>query len=116
MMKIDAYRNLNKPGVTYSIRQRGRVVDYASTVLLRGVTMKHASGKQLARVRTGKREVCQWVKGELIQAEPPTGDWQRLLCDPRKADGFTLENGTRVDGAAWCLLCDNGAAFVLLEG
>lgn len=47
-LRCDVYRNLNKPAVTYSLRQRGKVVAYACSVLLRDVTFKHASESQPA--------------------------------------------------------------------
>lgn len=61
-VRCDVYRNLNKPAVTYSVRQRGKVVAYAGAVVLRDCEFKHASDFQRAAC-VSRRLVCQWVKG-----------------------------------------------------
>jgi hypothetical protein len=123
-MRVDAYRNLNRrDAVWYSIRHKGRVQEYATFVLLKNCTFKHASEKQLNAVRTGPRQVCQWIKGDHVKPpsslqiaaghhfEPPGAKWRDLMSDPKKADGFCdAETGDRVDNADWVRLQENGRA------
>jgi len=113
-MRVDVYRNLNRrDAVWYSIREKGRVREYARYVLLKGCTFKHATEKQLDAVRTGPRQVCQWIKGDLDyrRFEPTDVEWRDLKCDPKKADGFVdAETGDRVDTAEYVRLWENGRA------
>ena len=113
-MRVDAYRNLNKPGVQFSIRVNGRVAEYREIVFLQDCTFKHATCKQLDAVRTGARQVCQWVKGTLVDDVPAelTSKWRRLSCDPKTSDGFCdAQTGERIDRADAVLLASNGAFY-----
>ncbi len=117
-MRIDAYRNLNKKEcVMYSIRHQGKVITYRPFVLLTDVTFKHATPKQLTAVRTGARQVCQWVKGEWADEHrvvdvSPTPDYRRMLVDPKKADGFVdAETGQQLKSALIVKLCAEGSAY-----
>ena len=113
-MRVDAYRNLNRrDAVWYSIRHRGKVIEYRKYVLLKNCTFKHATQKQLDAVRSGPRQVCQWIKGDtdLVMTEPTDVAWRDLKCDPKKADGFVdAVSGHRVDSAEWVRLWENGRA------
>ena len=123
-MRVDAYRNLNRrDAVWYSIRVKGRVRNYVTYVLLRDCTFKHATEKQLDAVRSGARQVCQWVKGKLCHPpsslqlavghhyEPPGAKWRDMKCDPKKADGFCdAETGDRIEKADWVRLREDGRA------
>ena len=126
MSKADVYRNLNKPGVQFSVRVGGRVAHYASVVKCERVTFKHATPKQLQAVRTGARQVCQWIKCEsslsdsghwaeldLFKASTDgavryRGDeWRRVDSDPKRFDGFQLD-GKRLAYAGGAWLCGSG--------
>lgn len=48
---MDVYRNLNKPGVTFSMRERGRVIGHTQSITLVGYTFKHATQSQQANCR-----------------------------------------------------------------
>lgn len=112
-----AYRNLNKPGVVFSIRERGKVVDYANVVILANAKCKHPNANALKRIRNGKREVCAWVSGTLIYSgedfrQLATPGWRRLNCDPKRYDYFCdAITGERVDSASQIMLCSNGAFY-----
>lgn len=95
---VQVYRNLNKPGCKFSVRQGGKVRCYVDSIVLADCTFKHATAKQLAEVRTGARQVCQWITGTIVDVAPLI-DPVRVSCDPKTADGFTV-NGTRIDSAA----------------
>jgi hypothetical protein len=45
---IQVYRNLNKPGCQFSVRQGGRVRCYVDEIVLRDARFKHATEKQLS--------------------------------------------------------------------
>ena len=126
-MLVRAYRNLNKrESVVYSTQTRERndagklawkVTGYCACVFLEDATMKHATPHALQRVRTGAREVCQWVQGESISSlQAPIHDsaaWRRLLSDPKTADGFRdAETGDRIESARLVMLNSDGAFYV----
>jgi hypothetical protein len=111
---VQVYRNLNKPGVQFSVRQGGRVRCYVDSIILMDCKFKHANPKQLAEVRSGARQVCQWISGtflgdlESLSAETIaqcTGE--RVSCDPKVSDGFTV-NGSQIDSAEFVSLSANG--------
>ena len=126
-MLTRAYRNLNRrDSVQYSMQTKQRndkgkpvwkVSGYSSCVFLADATMKHATPNALNRVRTGAREVCQWIQGESISSlQAPIHDsavWRRLTADPKQADGFhDAETGTRVDAARLVMLKSDGAFYL----
>ncbi len=121
-MRVDVYRNLNKPDVTYSVRHKGKVIDYRRSVVLANVTAKHATAKQLHAVRNLKRQVCQWLKGSLLDDDDlddgvrdclRTREWRRLACNPKTHDGICdSETGERVHTARYVLLDESGAYYV----
>lgn len=114
-IRVDVYRNLNKrPAVVFSLRQKGKVLDHRGTVTLSECRMKHASPKQLQEVRTGARQVCQWISGLLCDPQELEGLFRvRLLCDPKKSDGFCrLDTGERIDSARYVLFSPEGCFAV----
>lgn len=90
-MRVDVYRNLNRKGVVYSIRHRGKVIDWRSTVLIGNVKAKHPNLKQLQAVRSSSRQVCAWVSGELLETLPTRDGWKKLRFDPRENDRFPFD-------------------------
>lgn len=99
---VQVYRNLHKPGCMFSVRQNGRVLGYVDFIVLTDCRFKHASPKQLAEVRTGARQVCQWIVGTVSPVQhsdaPIHLEWNRVSCDPKTADGFCVA-GNRIDHA-----------------
>lgn len=107
---VQVYRNLNKPGVQFSVRQGGKVRCYVDSVVLINARFKHATPKQLAEVRTGARQVCQWLSGTLATESTWTtsdASLTRVSCDPKVSDGFTV-NGSQIDSAEFVSLSANG--------
>lgn len=98
---VQVYRNLHKPGCQYSVRQGGKVIGYVDAILLVDCRFKHASPKQLAEVRTGARQVCQWVTGTIATCatwgDMPDESLTRIACDPKQADGFCTPDNVRID-------------------
>lgn len=103
---VQVYRNLNKPGCKFSVRQGGKVRCYVDSITLLNATFKHATPKQLHEVRTGARQVCQWITGTITTHEVPPG-LTRVSCDPKTSDGFTCD-GIRIDSAAFVSISQYG--------
>lgn len=103
---VQVYRNLNKPGCQFSVRQGGRVRCYVDQIILVDAKFKHASPKQLNEVRTGARQVCQWITGT-ISENLTAGAMVAVACDPKTSDGFTV-NCSRIDSADCVMICKNG--------
>lgn len=99
----DVYRNLNRrDAVWYSIRNGGKVTGYSESVVLSDVRFKHATPAALSRIQNGPREVCQWVKGIVVEVAP-AGDWEQVCGNPKTANGFVLcSTGERIDSARFC--------------
>ena len=123
-METRAYRNLKRrDAVIYSLQTKQRnkngdlvwkVTDYVQEVCLQNCTLKHATPAALNRVRTGPREVCQWIQGDPVTelAISFRNDWRRLIADPKKANGFhDAETGERIDSAKLVLLTADGAFY-----
>jgi hypothetical protein len=112
--RVNLYRNLNKPGVVFSVQQSGKVVDWVESACIRDVRFKHASAVQLERCRTGAREVCQWVSG--IVCEQPNGvQWIRLCGNVKTANGIIrTDTGARIDSADYVRMDSTGcyAGFI----
>ena len=112
---VQVYRNLNKPGCQFSVRQGGRVRCYVDSITLLNARFKHASPKQLSEVRTGARQVCQWITGMVAESAFTCSEFHRVSCDPKKSDGFTV-NGTQIDTAACVIVNQAGCVATLNEG
>jgi hypothetical protein len=98
---VQVYRNLNKPGCLFSVRQGGLVRGYVESIVLMDCKFKHANPKQLAEVRSGARQVCQWISGTISEITLVRGDRPVLevSCDPKTANGFCVD-GVQIDKAA----------------
>ena len=119
MAMTNVYRNLQRRDATwYSIQRNNKVQGYAQRIhMTGGVSMKHASAKQLNVCRTWKRRVCQWLKSPEVQeltadAVPDLTGWNRLCCDPKVADGFCdASTGERVDACSEVILIPAGVFY-----
>lgn len=111
---VQVYRNLNKPGCQFSVKQGGLVRCYVNEVVLTNVKLKHATPAQQIRVRTDVREVCQWITGMISEVwlMSPEKPVVRVSCDPKTADGFCVD-GKRIDSAAFVAVSKDGCFAVL---
>ena len=121
--KVDVYRNLNKPGCKFSVRQDGVVRAYVDRIVLIDARFKHATDSQLTRVRSSAREVCQWITGTIcddaswILNWEPGHEWVKVICDPKKADGFVLKDtGERIDRAQCVSISEYGVQARIKHG
>lgn len=114
--KAKCYRNLNKPGVTWSVvnSYTGLVDQYANTVMLKDVQFKVSKSGQ-ARVRREKRKnVHAFVLGSIITSLPNDLKLFRATYNPYKDDGFRLiDGGATLTNAKYALLCEDGLFVVL---
>lgn len=114
--KAKCYRNLNKPGVTWSIvnSSTGLVDQYANTVILKDVKFKISKSGQ-SRVRKEKRKnVHAFVIGSIITNIPYNLKLFRATYNPYIDDGFHLIDGaTTLTSACFAILCEEGLFVVL---
>lgn len=115
--RVQVYRNLHKPGVTYSIRhvKSGLVLGHATNLLLTDCQFKVSwAGREKVR-KTKKKNVHAWVEGSFA----PVRDWtdkyynDGLLIgyNPYKNNSFiTMDDGDAIweagivyirDGNVW---------------
>lgn len=127
-MRVAVYRNLNAPGVQFSIaiargpRTMGRVIGREKIVFLKNCTFRHATQRQIERVRAGVRTVCNWVVGDLTQPweagelenRLEAGEnWKRVYADPKKTDFFIdATTGKKIDQAAWVMVNSEGCFYL----
>lgn len=115
---VQVYRNLNCDGCKFSVRQsimvngksRLRVLGHVESIVLINCKFKHATANQLSEVRTGARQVCQWITGTIATESTWTttdASLKRVSCDPKKTDGFQI-NGAQIDSAEFVALSANG--------
>ena len=121
--KVDVYRNLNKPGCKFSVRQDGVVRAYVDRIMLIDARFKHATASQLGRVRSAAREVCQWITGTICDDASWILNWEhghewcKVTCDPKKADGFVLaDTGARIDTAQYVSISEYGVSARIKHG
>ena len=114
--KAKCYRNLNKPGVTWSIvnSSTGLVDQYANKVILKDVNFKISKAGQL-RVRKEKRKnVHAFVIGNIVTNIPYNLKLFRATYNPYRDDGFHLIDGTTtLTSARYVILCEKGLFVVL---
>ena len=114
--RAKCYRNLNKPGVTWSIvnSNTGLVDQYANTVILKDVEFKISKSGQL-RVRKQKRKnVHAFVVGNIVTKLPRNIKILSATYNPYIDDGFHLKNGgATLTKAKYAILCDKGLFVVL---
>ena len=114
--RAKCYRNLNKPGVTWSVvnSNTGLVDQYANKIILENVNFKISKAGQL-RVRKEKRKnVHAFVIGNIITDMPYNLKLVRATYNPYIDDGFHLINGTTtLTSARYVVLSEEGLFVVL---
>ena len=109
--KAKCYRNLNKPGVVWSVlnSSTGLVDQYANTVYLDSATFKVGTSGQL-RVRLEKRKnVHAYVCGKVIANMPKDITWLKATYNPYNDDGFHVIGSNHIlTSARYAMLCESG--------
>lgn len=85
---VEVYRNLNKKGVVYSVRQDGLVVGHTEKIyLVDAEFIVNQSGRKRA-VKEQKRNVHAFIRGYARNSGSPSGFYSQFTYDPFKYTGF----------------------------
>lgn len=127
-MRVKAYRNLNKPGVVYSLidQKTGRVVGYSSDVILQNVELRVQPGGRDRVLREQRKNVHAFAVGDLASVEPEEsqrlaksversqGPWEFIRYNPYLFTTFVrAADEMPISEADWVRLNDNGAQAIL---
>ena len=88
---VKVYRNLNRPGVTYSIMdaRTGLILGHSESVLLSGATFKVSEAGRQQVLRTGHKTVHAFVQGRYEGTEQArVAMHDQVRYDPRKYKTF----------------------------
>lgn len=90
----------------------GKLMGHTKACALVGVTFHVAGGKHGEIIRRGKRTVCAWMTGELVEAEAPKAGAEVAAYNPFRSADFTAPDGRTItkadrvdfdfDGRAYC--------------
>lgn len=112
---VEVYRNVNKKGVVYSIRQFGYVVAHATEViLLNAEFIVKQSGRKRVK-KTGRKNVHAWVKGDIVKerVKPDNGRLRaRVMYNPKKNDTFVLKGDKLMIRTAPLVILNQEGVFV----
>lgn len=112
---VEVYRNVNKKGVTYSIRQNGYVVAHATAVTLLNAefVVQKAGNKRVKK--TGKKNVHAWIRGDLVEKLEPSEAsnlTQRVVYNPKKNDSFIVKRGKTPIKYAPCVVLNGEGVWI----
>ena len=113
-MNRGIYRNLNRKGVVWSVKNlsTGLIAELAYKVLIKNVLFKVSKPGQ-ARVRLSKRKnVHAYVSGDTIDEEPSDILWTRAYYNPYTNDSF-VSDGKPISTAKYARLDATGLWVVL---
>ena len=89
-MIVEVYRNLNKG--CFSVRHKGKVIDYSSGVVLRDAKFVVRKGGRKRVLDSGQKNVHAFVRGRLVRGEnfEPSNEQAgvAITYDPYKYDTF----------------------------
>jgi hypothetical protein len=108
------YRNLNKPGVTWSVRDQttGLVIDWVNRIVLSGVDLKVSAAGRARVLKQKRKNVHAGIQGKRIK-RAPQGEWVRARYNPYDQANFTLENGEAIFKAKYAKLTKEGLYVIL---
>lgn len=113
---VEVYRNTNRKGVTYSIRQGGYVVAHATELhLLNAEFIVNKYGNTKVRT-TGKKNVHAWVRGELVKkglVQSENSNLQaRVLYNPKYNETFVTKKNKKPIQYAPAVILNSEGVFV----
>lgn len=86
-MKVEVYKNLHKG--CWSVRHKGKVVDYADIVFLRDAKFVVQPGGRKRVLEEQRKNVHAWVKGERIERPPRNLKFESVaMYNPYKYETF----------------------------
>jgi hypothetical protein len=109
-MKVFAYRNLNRKGVVWSIKDRStsRVVDRVHEAYFRDVLLKVSKSGRDRVLREKRKNVHAGVHATRIEALPDNLLWHRVSYNPYLAGSFLFEDGSPAIRADYAKLNEQG--------
>lgn len=129
-MRVSAYRNLNKPGVVYSLldAKTGRVAGYAEDVILENVKFVVSEAGRQRVLREKRKGVHAYARGEVLSADEPDtakiartlgakSDWESLRYNPYLFETFVrAADEAPVFEAKYARLNKDGLVAILPPG
>jgi hypothetical protein len=114
---VQVYRNLNRPGRTYSVRDKrtGLVVDRSGSVALSNVVFRVQPGGQRRARSSGHRNVHAFAEGTPMSERPPVAEaqWRRATYNPFAHAGFVdCATGAVLTAAAMVVLDERGLFYL----
>lgn len=90
---VEVYRNINKKGRWYTIRQEGYVVAHSDEVYLVNAEFIVQDGGRKRVKKTGVKNVHAWVRGELIKVKGETNDHAfEVVYNPKRYKTFRRQD------------------------
>lgn len=109
-MKVFSYRNLNRKGVVWSVKdcKTNRVIDRAHEVFFENVELKVSEAGRQRVIKEKRKNVHAGVKGFRIFAVKDNLNWQKAQYNPYKNQSFILEDGQPIQYAKYAKLTEQG--------
>jgi hypothetical protein len=108
---VEVYRNVNRKGVSYSIRQSGYVVAHGTDIHLVNAEFVVQEGGRKRVKKSGKKNVHAWVRGEIVQAQPVDEDDRtyQIEYNPKKNKAFMRKDTKKeIKAAPYVMLTSKG--------
>lgn len=93
MTKVFCYRNLNRKGVVWSVRdvKSGLVIDRSHDVYLKNVEMKVSQAGRKRVLKEKRKNVHAGVQGLRLKNKPKNITWIKAIYNPYLYDSFCIE-------------------------
>lgn len=116
MKEVFCYRNLNRKGVMWSVKDvgSGLVVDRSHTVILKNVKLKVSKAGRARVLKERRRNVHAGVQGQRIKRAPKR-EWIKAYYNPYQVDSFVDCDLTKIYEAEYAKLTSKGL-YVSLKG
>lgn len=114
MDKVFVYRNLNRRGVVWSVKDvaLGKVIDRTPEVFLRDVKLKVSQAGRARVLRLRQRNVHAGAEGLRVGPVVRSG-WVRATYDSYRFESFVLATGEPVFQARFAKLTSTGLWVIL---
>jgi hypothetical protein len=87
---VEVYRNINKPGVWYTIRQNGYVVAHTDELKLINAEFHVSEAGRRRVLETGRKNVHAWIRGEIVtaQGDCTSDNMFQVIYNPKRYKTF----------------------------
>ncbi len=108
--KVFAYRNLNRKGVVWSIKdcKTNLVIDRVSEAYFKDVELKVSQAGRQRVLKQKKKNVHAGVKGYRLKYVPPISEWVHASYNPYKQKVFMDAYGNPVEKVKYAMLDEEG--------